>query len=80
MIEPIQDVFMIGTQRDEDTIHGIPKLVLQTLNDSSSQSETLNTVTRGQAKIVLHTIQDPKKIAPPKQVGSSVVSTYDLFH
>ena len=69
MIEPIEDVFMIRPERDEDANHDIAKLALQMLDGSSSESETLNFVTRGQAKIVLCTILDPKKIAPPKKVG-----------
>ena len=60
MIEPIEDVFMMRPQRDEDANHDIHNLVLQTLDGSSPWIETLKFVTRGQDKILLQTIQDPK--------------------
>ena len=37
-------------------------------------------MTRGQAKIVLHTAWDRKPNAPPKLVGPLFVSSYDLVH
>ena len=66
MIKPIEDVFMMRLQKDDDANYDIPKLVLWMLNNSSSQSETLNTVTGGQAKIFLCTVQDPKQTTLPK--------------
>ena len=54
--------------------------MLQTLDYSSPSCETLNVMTKGQAKVVLHTAQDLKSTVPPKLVGSLAMSSYDLVH
>ena len=58
----------------------VPKIMLQTLTDSSPPSETLNAITRGQAKVVLCIDQDPKPNIPPKSIGPSSMSSYDFVH
>ena len=80
MIKLVERELMRRPQRDEEAKHDVPKLVLQTLKDSSSLSEILNAMTREQSKVVLHTAQDPKPNASPKLVGSLTVSSYDLVH
>ena len=77
MVELVESVFMM---RPQEAKPKVPRIVLQTLDDSSPPSETLNVVTRGQAKVVFHTNQDPKPNAPPKSTSPSVVSSYDLVH
>ncbi len=58
----------------------VPKIVLRTLDNSSPPSEALNAITRGQAKVVLHTNQNPKTSAPSKSTSPSTISSYDIVH
>ena len=75
MVEPVESIFMMRSQETK-----VPKIVLRTLDNSSPPSEALNVVTRGQAKVVLRTNQDPKPSAPSKSTGLSTMSSYDLVH
>ena len=45
MLEPIKSVFMMRPQGNGDSHHDMPKIVLQTLDSSSSYTETVNVVT-----------------------------------
>lgn len=55
-----------------------PKVVLRVAESSSSQSELLNVVTRGQSKVVLKVTYDPKNASSSKQPTTSRISNYDL--
>ena len=55
-----------------------PKVVLQVVESSSSQSEPLNAITRGQSKVVLKVSYDPKNASSSKQPITSKISNYDL--
>ena len=55
-----------------------PKVVLQVVESSSSQSEPLNTVTRGKYKVVLKVSHDPKNGSSSKKHIAFKISKYDL--
>ena len=80
MVKPVERVFMMRPQREEEAKPNVPKIMLQMLYDLSPLSETLNDMTRGQAKVVLCMDQDPKPNLPSKSTGPLAMCSYDLVH